>query len=138
MSKFDQITALKIAGENVSLAHVVRSLQLSGKTQLLAELARDLIIQDAISKRGLTVSDEELQTAADNFRRDQKLERAVDTHNWLKDRGWSVEHLELHLERQLLHEKLHSAGIISLQWGQMLLHSPRLQFLFLWKISGKS
>lgn len=106
MSKFDQITALKIAGEDVSLAHVVRSLQLSGKTQLLAELARDLIIQDAISKRGLTVSDEELQTAADNFRRDQKLERAVDTHNWLKDRGWSVEHLELHLERKLLHEKL--------------------------------
>ena len=97
MSNLDQITALKIAGEDVSLAEVVRSLQLSGKTELLAEVARDLIIQSEISKRGLTVSDGELQAAADDFRRDQKLERAVDTHNWLNDRGWSVERLELHL-----------------------------------------
>ena len=106
MSQLDQITALRIAGEDVSLAEVVRSLQLSGKTELLAEVARDLIIQSEISKRGLTVSDEELQAAADDFRRDQKLERAVDTHNWLDDRGWSVERLELNLERKLLHEKL--------------------------------
>jgi parvulin-like peptidyl-prolyl isomerase len=44
--------------------------------------------------------------AADDFRRDQKLERAVDTHNWLEERGWSVERLELHIERKLLHKKL--------------------------------
>lgn len=106
MSQLDQITALRIAGEDVSLAEVVRSLQLSGKTELLAEVARDLIIQIEISKRGLAVSDEELQAAADDFRRDQKLERAVVTQNWLKDRGWSVERLELHLERKLLHDKL--------------------------------
>ena len=106
MSNLDQITALKIVGEDVSLAEVVRSLQLSGKTELLAEVARDLIIQRAVRDRGLTISDDELQGAADDFRRDQKLERAVDTHNWLKERGWSVEQLELHLERKLLHEKL--------------------------------
>lgn len=106
MSQLDEITALKIASEDVSLAEVVRSLLLSGKTELLAEVARDLIIQSGIAKRGLAVSDEELQAAADDFRRDQKLERAVDTHNWLKDRGWSVDRLERHLERKLLHEKL--------------------------------
>lgn len=106
MSQLDQITALRIAGEDVSLAELVRSWQLTGRTELLAEAARDLIIQNAIRDRGLTVSDDELQAAADDFRRDQKLERAVDTHNWLKDRGWSVERLELHLERKLLHEKL--------------------------------
>jgi parvulin-like peptidyl-prolyl isomerase len=106
MSQLDQITALRISGKDVSLAEVVRSWQLSGKTELLAEAARDLIIQNAIRDRGLTVSDEELQIAADDFRRDQKLERAVDTHHWLSDRGWAVERLELHLERKLLHEKL--------------------------------
>lgn len=106
MSQLDQITALRIAGEDVSLAELVRSWQLSGKTELLAEAARDLVIQNAIRDRSLTVSDDELQAAADDFRRDQKLERAVDTHNWLTDRGWSVERLELHLERKLLHEKL--------------------------------
>lgn len=106
MSQLDQITALRIAGQDVSLAEVVRSWQLCGRVELLAETARDLVIQNAIRKRGLSVSDEELQAAADQFRRDQKLERAVDTHNWLKERGWSVERLELHLERKLLHEKL--------------------------------
>jgi hypothetical protein len=60
MSQLDQITALRIAGADVSLAEVGRSLQLSGKTELLAEAARDLIIQNAIQQRGLTVSDEEL------------------------------------------------------------------------------
>lgn len=106
MSNLDQITALKIAGEDFSLAEVVRSWQLSGNTELLAAAARDLILQNAIRDRGLTVSDEELQAAADDFRRDQKLERAVDTHNWLKERGWSVERLEQHLEQKLVHEKL--------------------------------
>ena len=106
MSQFDQITALRISGEDVSLAELIRSWQLSGKTELLAEAARDLILQNAIRDRDLTVSDDELQSAADEFRRDQKLERAVDTHNWLKKRGWSVERLELDLERKLLHEKL--------------------------------
>jgi parvulin-like peptidyl-prolyl isomerase len=106
MSQLDQITALRISGEDVSLAEVVRSWQLSGKTELLAEAARDLIIGNAIRDRSLTVSDEALQAAADDLRRDQKLERAVDTHNWLTEHGWSVERLELHLERKLLHEKL--------------------------------
>lgn len=106
MSQLDQITALRISGEDVSLAELVRSWQLSGKTELLAEAARDLILQNAIRNRGLTVSDGELQAAADEFRRDQKLERAVDTHNWLTERGWSVERLERHLEQKLLHEKL--------------------------------
>lgn len=106
MSQLDQITALRIAGEDVSLARLVQSWQLSGKTELLTDAARDLILQNAIRDRGLIVTDEELQAAADEFRRDQKLERAVDTHNWLNDRGWSVEPLELHLERKRLHEKL--------------------------------
>ncbi|MFT4558325.1 MAG: parvulin-like peptidyl-prolyl isomerase [Porticoccaceae bacterium] len=106
MSQLDQITALRISGEDISLAEVVRSLQLSGKTELLAEAARDLILQSEIRDRRLTVSDDQLQTAADDFRRDQKLERAVDTQNWLKERGWSIERLELHLERKLLHENL--------------------------------
>lgn len=106
MSQLDQITALRISGEEVSLAEVIRSLQLSGNTELLTQASRDLIIQNAIQDRGLTVSDDELQQAADNFRRQQKLERAVDTHNWLQERGWSVERLELHLERELLLEKL--------------------------------
>lgn len=106
MSQLDQITALRISGEDVSLAELIQSLQLGGKTELLTEAARDLVIRNAIQARGLTVSDEELQTAADTFRRDNKLERAVDTHNWLKERGWSVERLELYLERKLLRERL--------------------------------
>jgi parvulin-like peptidyl-prolyl isomerase len=106
MSQLDQITALRIFGENISLAEVVRSWQDSEKTELLAEAARDLVIRRVIRDRGLTISDTELQAAADQFRRDQKLERAVDTHNWLKDHGWTVERLELHLEWKLLNEKL--------------------------------
>ncbi len=106
MSQLDQITALRISGADVSLAEVVRSWRLNGDTSLLAVAARDLIIRNVIRDRGLSVSNDELQAAADDFRRARKLERAVDTHHWLKERDWSIERLELHLERQLLHEKL--------------------------------
>ena len=106
MSQLDQMTALKISGKEVSLAEVVQVLRLSGKTQLFEEAVRELIICDAIRERSLTVSDEELQAAADDFRRERKLERAIDAHYWLNERGWSIERLEFYLERKLLHEKL--------------------------------
>lgn len=108
MSQLDQITALRISGKDVSLAEVVQSWRLSGKMELFAEAARDLVIQRSIRDRALSVSDEELQAASDDFRREQSLERAVDTHSWLNECSWSIDRLELHLERKLLQVKLMS------------------------------
>jgi len=70
---------------------------------------RDLTIQKitatAARKAGLKVSDKELQTAADEFRRKNGLHKAGDIKAWLKATKISLEQFENFFEFSLLAEK---------------------------------
>lgn len=106
MTALDQIPALRIRGETISLASVLRTLGHTGKTTFLIEAARELLMERAARERGLTVSDEELQTAADQFRATWNLHGAEETRAWLAARNWDVSDLEHHLELQILRDGL--------------------------------
>lgn len=108
MAALDQIAALQLDGETVSLADVLRILGHAGRTGFLIDAARELLIERAAQVRGLSVSDNDLQSAADQFRARHNLQLAEDTRAWLADRNWTAEDLERHLELQLLRERLTS------------------------------
>ena len=74
--------------------------------QGLAQAARFVWICQQARNSGLSVSDAELQAAADLFRRQERLHSATATHKWLKEHGLSIADLEADLEKQLLIRKL--------------------------------
>ena len=106
MTGLNDITAATVNERNVSLGEVFQVLKADGKLQFLQDALRSIVISDAAQKAGLSVSDEELQTAADNFRQRRGLQSAEDTMAWLKERSMSLEDVEDRLSRAILARKL--------------------------------
>lgn len=106
MTLLDQITALQIDGEDFSLAAVLRMLGHTGRTAFLIDAARELLIERAARERGLRISTESLQSAADAFRAERNLHGVDQTHAWLTARGWNASDLERYLELRLLRAQL--------------------------------
>jgi hypothetical protein len=73
---------------------------------LIREALADQVVQEEARQAGLAVSTEELQKAADSFRRRHGLLSAADTQAWLNERGLSVDDFEAGLEEDLLAAKL--------------------------------
>ncbi|MDD2717535.1 MAG: hypothetical protein PHW04_16715 [Candidatus Wallbacteria bacterium] len=91
----------------INVSEILDFLRFSGHFAFgLRELAiRKIAITEA-RKKGIKVSDKELQKAADDFRLENGLCRARETHEWLKANGLTIEVLENFLESNLLVEKL--------------------------------
>lgn len=71
---------------------------------LLDALSEKIILTEA-EKAGLTVSDDELQQAADDFRHRHGLGRAAAMHQWLAEQSLTPAHFQMALERELLTDK---------------------------------
>jgi peptidylprolyl isomerase len=102
-----------MAGEReleISVAEVVDLLRVTGRFQPVVRevVERKLTVEEA-KKKGLKVTVEELQKAADGFRLAHGLNKASTTEAWLKSVGVSVEALEDYLETNLLIDKLMDA-----------------------------
>lgn len=106
MNPLDHIPALDIHGEQVSLGAVFQAIDPDERQRFLRLVARDFVIAREARDMGISVSDEELQFAADQFRLERKLHKAADTHEWLEANGWNAEDLERRLERRILKERL--------------------------------
>lgn len=91
----------------VNVAEVVDYLRFDGSfAEALQDVVkRKLAIQEA-KKRGIVVTDDELQKSADVFRRVNNLNTAEQTEKWLKERGLTIEALEEYLEANLLIHEL--------------------------------
>ncbi len=74
--------------------------------KLLLSWVERKIIEDEAKARGISADDDEIQAAADAFRRARNLHRAEDTHRWLKANGLSVEDLEKEAEAMVLRNKV--------------------------------
>lgn len=91
----------------VNVAEVVDYLRFDGSfaAALREVVKRKLAVQEA-KDRGIVVTDDELQKAADVFRRVNNLNTAEQTEKWLKERGLTIEALEEYLEANLLIHEL--------------------------------
>jgi DNA topoisomerase IA len=91
----------------ISVAEVVDFLRVMGRFQpAVREVVERKLAVEAAKKKGLKVTVQELQKAADAFRLANGLKKASETEAWLKSMGISVEALEDFLEANLLIGKL--------------------------------
>ncbi len=102
----DKIQVALVDGEPVTLADVLRTMRASGAIDAVYKGLADTVAQRKATKLGLGISTEDLQSAADNYRDANGLQKASDTMDWLEAQGRSVEEFEASLEFTLLSERL--------------------------------
>ncbi|HEV3023173.1 MAG TPA: peptidylprolyl isomerase [Pirellulales bacterium] len=96
-----------VAGAPLSLHDVLRGLHRHRHLlPLLKEAAAERVLLQHAAREELSVSDTELQQAADQFRHRHGLSGAEQTHRWLAREGLTIEDFEAGLERELLLAKL--------------------------------
>ena len=114
------------ASGKVDNADVVTRLKIGGAWRSAAgELEDERFLVQEARKRGLTVSDAELQQGFDEFRRARNLLKAEDTLRWLESEGLNVEEVENCLEASILASKLSEKQIDSKQLESYYKQNPR-------------
>ncbi len=97
----------KIDGTPVSSEQMVSWLKLTGRfPDVASDLIQEKLSATAARKRGLTISDEELQNAVDNHRRLHGLYKVSDANAFLDSAGLSLEDYEGFIEDGLLAAKM--------------------------------
>jgi parvulin-like peptidyl-prolyl isomerase len=96
-------------GREVSLAEVLYSLKLANGLDAIREGLGIAVVLDAIKREGITVTDAELQSAADKKRQGLGLHRAVDTQRWLRENALNLDDFETLIWRQVASDKLKAA-----------------------------
>jgi peptidylprolyl isomerase len=100
-------TIVKIDGEAIDLAELVRVLKLTGQFEsLLEQFVRDRLAALGARKAGIQVSEAEIQERADQFRRVRGLHRASDTNKYLAAMHVSVAEFETFIINSLYQEKM--------------------------------
>jgi len=120
-------TVVKIDGEAIDLAELVRVLKLTGQFEsLLEQFVRDRLAALGARKAGIEVTEAEVQERADQFRRVRGLHRASDTNKYLDAMQVSVPEFEAFLTNNLYQEKI-LRKVCSEQavQGYFKLNSPR-------------
>jgi hypothetical protein len=131
-----------LPGVRLSLGELLSKLRLRGQLEpLVREALAEQLLQEQARQAGLSVTVEELQVAADAFRRRHGLSTAADTHAWLAGWGLSVDDFEAGLESPLLAARLrqhltagqvdehfaaHQAELEQLQFAQVLVERDDL------------
>ena len=113
MIKLSECSALRVKDEDVSLDAVLRIAKLKDQLQFIEDAIEATLIRQNAASRGIGVSDEELQQAADTFRVARDLHDVEATKTWLEARSLSYEDWELLLEDQIITHKLREALVAS-------------------------
>ena len=117
MIDFDDISALTVNGQNVSLADVLAYAKLGERLEAFTLAQEAELVRQAAAQRDLTVTDEELQAAADQFRATRELHDAERTTLWFQQNHLSFAEWEVWLESEILRRKL-AEGLAAAQTEQ--------------------
>ena len=82
MIKLSECSALRVKDEDVSLDAVLRIAKLKDQLQFIEDAIEATLIRQNAASRGIGVSDEELQQAADTFRVARDLHDVEATKTW--------------------------------------------------------
>jgi hypothetical protein len=130
MNTVDTVIA-SLDGTRLSLAGMLRWLRVRGRLgPLVREALAAQLVQEQARQAGLSATAEELQTAADAFRRRHGLNAAADTRAWLAAGGMSVEDFEAGLEEDLLAAKVRqhvTADQVDRHWQDLQAGYERLR-----------
>lgn len=109
MASLDEHLAILVNGEAVSLGEVLRTAKWRKQLQFIREAADATLVRQQAAKRGIGVSDDELQQASDDFRAANGLYDAETTENWLAANYLTYEDWEIMLEHEVIVRKLRDA-----------------------------
>jgi len=125
MPTLKSITVGSVNGRDVSLNDVLYSLKISNSLGALTDAIREVVMLDAIRRDGISVTDDELQAAADELRADMGLHRAVDMKAWLQEVDLTVDDFEEHIRRRVSTRKLKDAVSHGKIEGYFSKHRPQ-------------
>ncbi|WP_250500716.1 peptidylprolyl isomerase [Caballeronia sp. GAWG1-5s-s] len=98
---------VRIDDEVVDVDEFLRLLKLNGQFDgLVEQLVRDKLTVRAAKKAGVTLTADEIQTRADQFRRIRGLHRAADMNNYLDALNVSLDEFEAYITDTLYQEKM--------------------------------
>jgi putative peptide maturation system protein len=106
MSTLSEYVALELNNESISLEEVLKFAKWRGLSDLIEQAIEIVLIRQATSERGITVTDDEIQQEADNFRAERDLHDASTTEEWLATNHLSFVEWEAQLENEILRRKL--------------------------------
>lgn len=98
---------VKIDNEEFTTDNLITLLKLNGRFEsLMEDILKDKLAVHAAKRNGITLTDEELQERADQFRRAHGLQRAKDTNDYFNTLGVTLEDFELFITEMLYQEKM--------------------------------
>jgi parvulin-like peptidyl-prolyl isomerase len=98
---------VRIDEEVVDVAEFIRLLKLTGQFEsLIEQLVRDKLTVHAAKKFGVTVTADDIQQRADQFRRVRGLHRATDMNQYLDTLGVSLDEFETFITDGLFQERM--------------------------------
>jgi putative peptide maturation system protein len=109
MTSLDEYIALEVNGEPISLQDLLRLAKWRVLAAFIDEATDVAVIRAAAAERGIDMSDEEFQQAADEFRLARDLHEAQSTEDWLASHHLSYADWEALLADQILRSKLRQA-----------------------------
>jgi parvulin-like peptidyl-prolyl isomerase len=98
---------VKIDDEVITAEDFVKLLRFTGAfDSLMEDLVKDKLTVHAAKKAGISITVEDLQERADQFRRVKGLHRAVDMNRYLDATRISLDEFEQYLSEMIYHEKM--------------------------------
>ncbi len=98
---------IRIDDEIITTDHFIKFLKLTNEfPDLMERLIRNKITVHAAKKKGIEISAEELQQAADDFRRCLGLHRTKDTYEWMERIGIAPEEFESFITEHIYKKKM--------------------------------
>ncbi len=109
MTSLDQFVAVKVNGEQISLAEALRLAGWHGQLHFIKRAADVALIRQEAAELGVEASDDELQESADDFRLSKGLSEPAAVEEWLTANHLSFPDWERLLENDILTRKLRDA-----------------------------
>ena len=115
MSTLKEIDAIEVDDTTFNLQDILKVAQSAGNLGFLQESINTILINKAAVAEGLSVNDDELQLAADNFRQLHGLQSSKDTMDWLKRSSMNEDSFEDRLRSAILSDKLKNKTVTGLE-----------------------
>jgi parvulin-like peptidyl-prolyl isomerase len=106
MKDFSDVTIGSVGETRISLDDLFFELKTDLDQHVIDNVVHTILLRKVAEDLGLSVSDAELQDAADKFRMNSGLISASETNEWMEDNSLSIEEFEKKLENDLLKTKV--------------------------------
>src|SRR5262245_35729036 len=109
MINIHQEISLEVNGEAIRFHEVLRLARWHGQLGFISDAIDAALVRQAAAQRGIKVSVEELQEAADEFRLSRGLVEVKAIRNYLANNHLTLKEWESHLEEEVIAHKLRNA-----------------------------